>query len=63
MTISKVSIVFNNIEKTYEKGKDNIKSINIDEKRGLIKICYFRKLSNLKYLIIPFDLVDTYEYV
>lgn len=62
VNVSKVCIAFSNQTETYEIGENKVKSIAIDEKEGLIKICY-EQSSNRKYLIVPTVLLDSYDYV
>ena len=61
VNISEVSIAFDGREEIYVVGKDNVKSIKLDENAGLIKICY-DNISNMKFLSIPIELLDSYNY-
>ena len=61
INISKVCITFSSQTETYEKGKNKVKSIRIDEIKGLIRICFDKK-SEVRYINIPINLLDSYDY-
>ena len=61
LTISEVSINFDNRTLNYVKGQNKVKSMILDEEEGLIKICY-EHTSFKNYLIIPVVLLDSYSY-
>lgn len=57
----KLKIVISNLEETFEKEKNNVESIHIDKTNRLIEI-KFNNDSELKYKIIPFEAITSFEY-
>jgi hypothetical protein len=59
--VTKLKISIHGIEQTFEKGKDQVQSINIDEDKGLI-IIEFEKGSKWDYKSIPIRMVEIMYY-
>jgi len=59
--VLKLKISIQGIEQTFEKGKDQVRSINIDDNRGLI-IIEFDESSKWDYRSIPIINVETMDY-